>query len=101
MMIMVTTAIDEVFATAGPLLSGALGIGRSVFLVPVKMNFWSSDAGACGTVIFWKQVGHSISVPACDESHLMCWPHTGQAYLNSLMKVQETFHNRRQSAIRF
>jgi hypothetical protein len=26
-------------------------------------------------------------VPACDESHLMCWPHTGQAYLNSLTAV--------------
>jgi hypothetical protein len=49
------------------------------------MNFCSPDAGACGTVIFWKHVGQSITVPACDESHLMCWPHTGQAYLNSLM----------------
>jgi hypothetical protein len=36
-------------------------------------------------VIFWKQVGHSITVPLCDESHFMCWPHTGHAYLNSLM----------------
>src|ERR1700722_10137905 len=42
-------------------------------------------SGACGTIIFWKQVGHSIWVPDCDESHLICWPHTGQAYLNSLM----------------
>ena len=58
------------------------------------MNFGSSVAGACGTVIFWKHVGHSITVPLCDESHLMCWPHTGQAYLNSLMAVCKTFHIR-------
>jgi argininosuccinate lyase len=45
-------------------------------------------------VIFWKHVGHSITVPACDESHIMCWPHTGQAYLNSLMAVGITFHIR-------
>jgi hypothetical protein len=49
------------------------------------MNFGSSDSGACGAVIFWKHVGHSITVPLCDESHFMCWPHTGHAYLNSLM----------------
>src|ERR1022692_4726962 len=59
------------------------GTGRSPTLVPVMMNFESSVEGACGAVIFWKHVGHSITVPACDESHIMCWPHTGQAYLNS------------------
>jgi hypothetical protein len=63
------------------------------------MNFWSSVVGACGTVIFWKHVGHSMTVPACDESHLMCWPHTGQAYLNSLMAVAKTFHIPRPTAI--
>src|SRR5947208_804209 len=76
---------DFLGAESGARSSGALGIGRSVFLVPVRMNFCSSVAGAWGTVIFWKQVGQSICVPACDESHLMCWPHTGQAYLNSLI----------------
>jgi hypothetical protein len=49
------------------------------------MNFESADSGACGAVIFWKHVGHSITVPLCDESHFMCWPQTGHAYLNSLM----------------
>jgi len=81
-------------ATAGKCFSGTVatpesattvGIGRSPTFVPVMMNFGSSVAGACGAVIFWKQVGHSITVPACDESHFMCWPHTGHAYLNSLM----------------
>jgi len=43
------------------------------------------------TVIFWKHVGQSMTVPACDESHLMCWPHTGQAYLNSLMTEAKHF----------
>ena len=61
------------------------GMGRSHTFVPVMMNLGSSVAGACGAVIFWKQVGHSITVPLCDESHFMCWPHTGHAYLNSLM----------------
>jgi hypothetical protein len=26
-----------------------------------------------------------MTEPLCDESHFMCWPQTGQAYLNSLM----------------
>jgi hypothetical protein len=42
-------------------------------------------------MIFWKQVGQVIVEPACEESHLMCWLHTGQAYLNSLM-LSKTFH---------
>src|ERR1700722_5056782 len=72
--------------------SGALGRGRSpATFEPVKINFCSS-VGACGTMIFWKHVGHSIWVPDCDESHLMCWPHTGQAYLNSLMIAQNISH---------
>src|SRR6204780_2229725 len=71
--------------------SGIVGTGRSPFFVPVMMNFCSSDDGACGTVIFWKHVGHSIVEPACDESHITCWPHTGQAYLNSLMALRKHF----------
>jgi hypothetical protein len=60
-------------------------MGRSPTFLPVMINFESSVSGACGAVIFWKQVGHSITVPLCDESHFMCWPHTGHAYLNSLI----------------
>ncbi len=72
--------------TTPGLAIATFGSGRSPTLVPVKTNFWSSPAaGAWGAVIFWKHVGHSITVPACDESHIMCWPHTGQANLNSLM----------------
>src|ERR1017187_8263094 len=80
------------------LASGNFGTGRSPTFVPVMMNFGSFVAGACGTMIFWKHVGHSITVPACDESHLMCWPHTGQAYLNSLMALLKhfTFSRKRQ-----
>gem|GEM_PF-4899277 len=61
------------------------GTGRSPTLVPVRINFASPDVGAWGAVIFWKHVGHSITEPPRDESHIMCWPHTGHAYLNSLM----------------
>ena len=32
-----------------------------------------------------------MTAPACEESHLMCWPHTGQAYLNSLMATVKHF----------
>jgi hypothetical protein len=49
------------------------------------MNFESSEAGAWGTTIFWKQVGHSNCPPLVLESAVMCWPHTGQANLNSLI----------------
>jgi argininosuccinate lyase len=36
-----------------------------------------------------------MTAPVWDESHLMCWPHTGQAYLNSLMQSDaKTFHIR-------
>jgi hypothetical protein len=72
----------------------------SVNFVPVRMNFGSFVVGACGATIFWKHVGHSITVPLCVESHTMCWPHTGQAYLNSLMLgVPATFHIPPMSAI--
>jgi hypothetical protein len=65
------------------------------------INFGSSDSGACGAMIFWKHVGHSIVVPLCDESHFMCWPQTGHAYLNSLMAGGKAFHIRAPSATRF
>ena len=55
-----------------------------------KMNFGSADEGAWGTTIFWKQVGHSICPPLVVESAVMCWPHTGQANLNSLIGSAET-----------
>ena len=97
------TAAGNFFGgAAGPVRprTGARGFFSPSPCVPVRMNFWSSDAGACGTVIFWKHVGHSITEPACDESHFMCWPHTGQAYLNSLMAVPKTFHIRAPLATR-
>jgi hypothetical protein len=50
-----------------------------------RMNFVSTEAGACGTTIFWKQVGHSICPPLVVESAVMCWPQTGHANLNSLI----------------
>jgi hypothetical protein len=65
------------------------------------MNFGSSVAGAWGATIFWKHVGHSIVVPLCDESHLMCWPQTGHAYLNSLMAAGKAFHIRSSAATWF
>jgi hypothetical protein len=46
-------------------------------------------------------VGQSMTVPACDSSHIMCWPQTGQAYLNSLMLRRKTFHIRVTSATHF
>src|ERR1019366_180630 len=72
-------------AVAAPKSATAAGIGRSPTFVPVMINFGSSVLGACGAVIFWKHVGHSITVPLCVESHWMCWPQTGHTYLNSLM----------------
>ena len=56
----------------------------SVSFVPVRTNF-VPGAGACGAMIFWKQVGQSMTLPACDSSHIMCWPQMGHANLNSLM----------------
>jgi hypothetical protein len=87
-------ATGELFAGGGVLAEFAIAAatGRSPVFVPVMMYFGSSVAGACGTVIFWKHVGHSITEPACDESHLMCCPHTGQAYLNSLMLGENISH---------
>ena len=36
---------------------------------------------------FRKHVGHGICEPVSLESAVMCWPHTGQANLNSLMAL--------------
>ena len=46
-------------------------------------------AVAWGTTSWRKQVGHAIGEPLLPESHVMCWPQTGQANLNSLM-LQKT-----------
>src|SRR5262249_4979195 len=53
------------------------------------MNF-ESPAAACGTTIFWKQVGHSRWLPLALESAVMCCPHTGHANLNSLIRFGPT-----------
>jgi hypothetical protein len=37
-----------------------------------RISFVSSDAGAWGTTIFWKQVGHSICPPLVLESAVIC-----------------------------
>jgi hypothetical protein len=99
------TATGDFFWGSGtggskPAAAMADGIGRSPVFVPDMINFGSSDSGACGAVIFWKHVGHSITVPLCDESHFMCWPHTGHAYLNSLMADGKAFHIRAPAATR-
>src|SRR5208282_1490459 len=47
-----------------------------------RMNLVSAEAGACGTTIFWKQVGHSTCPPLVLESAVICWPQTGHANLN-------------------
>src|ERR1017187_7081408 len=85
-----TPAAGNFFSVAAtPPAAAGTEVFFSVTFERVRMNFWSSDAGACGTVIFWKHVGQSITEPACDDSPLMGWPHTGQAYLNSLMPIPE------------
>jgi hypothetical protein len=85
----------------GPKSAGPVGTGRSPTFVPVMINFESPVAGGCGTVIFWKHVGHSITVLLRHDSHLICWPQTGQANLNSLMIVWRAFHIHALAAIRF
>ena len=55
-----------------------------------RMNFVSADVGACGTTIFWKQVGHSTCPPLVLESAVICWPQTGHANLNSLIASAAT-----------
>src|ERR1039458_1260963 len=59
-----------------------------------RSNFVSSDAGACGTTIFRKQVGHSICLPLVLESAVICWPQTGHANLNSLIASAPTISHR-------
>jgi len=53
--------------------------------VAERMYLEDGSAGACGTTIFWKQVGQAICVPLALGVLLMCWPQTGQANLNSVM----------------
>src|ERR1017187_585002 len=53
-----------------------------------KINF-EPGAGGFGTMIFWKHVGHSICAPLTPGSDMICWPQTGQAYLNSLMALSK------------
>jgi hypothetical protein len=53
----------------------------------MRMNLWFA-AGAWRAIIFWKQVGHSITEPPNDASHLICWPHTGHANLNSFTTIE-------------
>jgi hypothetical protein len=45
-------------------------------------------------MILWKHVGHSIIVLLRHDSHLMCWPQTGQTNLNSFMLSETAFHIR-------
>src|SRR5260370_38857970 len=54
------------------------------------MSFEKAEAGACGTIIFWKQVGQSSCVPLVLEAAGMGCPHTGQANLNSLIALAKT-----------
>jgi len=50
-----------------------------------RMNLLSTEAGACGTMIFWKQVGTFDLPPLALLSAVMCWPQTGHAKLESLI----------------
>ena len=50
-----------------------------------RINLLSPASGAWGTTIFRKQVGQSICPPLVLESAVICWPHTGQANLKSLI----------------
>jgi len=50
----------------------------------------SVEVGACGTTIFRKQVGQLIFPPLVLESAVMCWPQTGHANLNSLIRFAPT-----------
>src|SRR5512132_4247169 len=59
-----------------------------------RMNL-ESARGAGGTTIFWKQVGQSSWVPLLLESAVICWPHTGQANLNSLIRCAHSSTGRR------
>ena len=59
---------------------------------PVIINSTSSPAGACGTMILWKHVGHSIIELLRHDSTLICWWQTGQTNLNSLMLLRVAFH---------
>lgn len=49
------------------------------------MSLDSPEAGAWGTTIARKQVGHSMAAPLFPGDAVRCWPQTGQANLNSLI----------------
>src|SRR5262245_50162717 len=71
--------------------SASLWTGRGLpTTAAVTMNFESPEAGAWGTMSFWKQVGQSSCVPLVVESAVMCCPQTGHANLNSLMIARRT-----------
>jgi hypothetical protein len=69
---------------------------RLVAFEPFMINSTSSPSGACGTMILWKHVGHSIIELLRHNSHLICCPQTGQTNLNSLllMLFRAAFHIR-------
>jgi hypothetical protein len=67
----------------------AVGTSRLPAFCPVMINCTSSVEGDCGTMILWKHVGHSIIVLLRHDSHLICWPQTGQTNLNSLMLLEK------------
>ena len=73
--------------------SSEVGRGLATW-VAESMSLVSTDLGAWGTTIFWKQVGHSICPPALVESAVMCWPQTGHANLNSLIASAPTIPHR-------
>jgi len=94
-------ATEESFAGragAGGVLQFSSGFvtSRLVAFEPVIINSTSSLTGACGTMILWKHDGHSIIELLRHNSHLICWPQTGQTNLNSLllMLFEAAFHIR-------
>src|SRR5262249_3253873 len=42
-------------------------------------------SASCGTRTRWAQPGQGRFSPACDSSHLMCWPQDGQLNFKSLI----------------
>jgi hypothetical protein len=61
-------------------------VGRDGTSAAVRTKPGESAAGALGTTSLRKQVGQSIGEPVAVESHVMCWPQTGQANLKELME---------------
>src|SRR5688572_8216504 len=82
-----TAATGNFFAAGRDRVSPATmpDFGRWSTSDAAKTSLELPSLGAWGTTILRKQVGHSICEPPTVESHVMCWPQTGQANLNSLM----------------